>query len=154
MISNFSHRKFSGALTIKVQESQIKQVDNAMLLVANRPRKWTINSLIEYLLFPCAVRMTPQASSCAKVMEHGRLYLAAIFWKSCTSRASWPSPKRYFGVSLRRTTVIRATLITKTNAPLVYITYLQPMLLAYVQSEVRTPFLSNGSGQFHFAGAA
>jgi hypothetical protein len=46
-------------------------------------------------------------------------------------------------------------LMTKTKAPLVYITYRQPMLLSFVQMDVWRPVvLSIGFGQFHFAGAA
>lgn len=86
-------------------------------------------------------------------MEQGRLYFAAMAWKSCTSCASFPCPRRYLGVSLRRITVILATLMTNTRAPLVYITYLQPMLLSCGHSPVRKPSESTGSGQFHFEGA-
>lgn len=44
--------------------------------------------------------------------------------------------------------------MTKTKAPLVYITYRQPMLLSFVQTDVWRPVvLSIGFGQFHFAGA-
>jgi hypothetical protein len=46
--------------------------------------------------------------------------------------------------------VIRAMLIKNTKAPLVYIRYLHPLLLLYGHTPTRAPFLSNGSGQFHF----
>ena len=75
-------------------------------------------------------------------------------WNPATTSASLPSARRYLGVSLSRMTVIRATLITKTKAPAVYITYRQPMLLSFVQMDVCRPvLLSIGSGQFHFGGA-
>jgi hypothetical protein len=136
---------------MSVQENQTKDVENPIFFVANRPRKWIVSSPSESFDFPCADRITPQASSYSTVNEHVRPYFFAMSWKPWTSCSSLPSPRRNFGVSFRRMIVIRAMLMKNTKAPLVYIRYLHPLLLLYGHTPTRTPFLSNGSGQFHFS---
>lgn len=131
----------------------MRHVERPIVLVANSPLKWTVYSEIDNLDCPCAELMTPHASSISTVIEQGRLYFAAIAWKSATSCSSLPSPRRYLGVSFNLITVIRAILIRKTMAPLVYITYRQPMLPSFRQAEVLIPLSSNGFGQFHLDGA-
>src|ERR1700738_5551488 len=91
------------------------------------------NSPKEALDFPCAEATTPHAASSSTVIVQRRLYLFASLWKFSTITSSLPSPRRYLGVSTRRMTVTRRTLRTKTIAEAVYIKYLHPLLLSYVQ---------------------
>lgn len=88
---------------------------------AKRPRKWIASSSRENFDLLCVEEMVPQASSWERVMEQGRLYFLAIRWKLVTRRASSPRPRRYFGVSRRRITVIRRMDRMRTRPPLVYI---------------------------------
>lgn len=113
----------------------MRLVESPSFLVMNKPWMWAQLSAIPDLW---AVDTCPQAVSASRLRSHGRLYFFARPVRVSTTSASFPSPSKNFGVSRSLITVTRAILMSRTSAPQPYQTYLQPLLLSYVQVSGRS----------------